>query len=178
MAQKKTPSKKVAKKKQVVRKKMPLYLKIGIVLAVGIIGFLVYRTCVNRYNVSLLDKAEAKMRELPIPPADYTTYERLCSFKSVKFGGAGSPICRIQRVDKYINEQPGLVDKYIKTLRDNSTGAVITSETLGTSYIQVAGMIPKVDCFGAVSEPQNDSEVTIVTTTCQKRTTFQLYPES
>lgn len=88
----------------------PWYVKVGIITTLLLVSFFVFKTCLNTYNVSVLDKAEVKMRQLNTPKADHTLYERSCSPPNRKFGSLGfdygQSTCRVVRADIFFNKTP------------------------------------------------------------------------
>lgn len=192
----KNTSKKSAKKKNSFFKKissLKWYTKLFLLIAVSLLLFLAFKEGVNRYNISLLDQAETKMRAMDLPEADHTEYKRSCSFRSVKFGSAGSPMCHIQRIDTY--DTGNDLDKAIKLLKDylikiESTDAFLPDEDLkkklesSTEYnIPVKNLVDGLRCGHLVNYAPDYSTTFIdhhylrVATNCSRRFMFQTYPE-
>ena len=96
---------------------------------------------VFKYNISLLDQAETKMRAMDLPEADHTEYKRSCSFRSVKFGSAGSPMCDVQRRDKYVSRSDEEVLKKIETImanqRSDTTIVQLKEDIENTSFLKM-----------------------------------------
>ncbi len=190
----KNTSKKSAKKKNSFFKKMSSlkwYTKLLLLITVSLLAFLVFKEGVNRYNISLLDQAETKMRAMDLPKADHTEYKRSCSFRSVKFGSAGSPMCDVQRRDKYVSRSDEEVLKKIETImanqRSDTTIVQLKEDIENTSFLKMEPgfNIEGLYCSQQLSYSKISFEVTesnnsldlLLTTTCGRRFLFQTYPE-
>lgn len=205
----KNTTKKSSKKKNSFFKKvssLKWYTKLILLALVVALAFLTFKEGVNRYNISLLDKAEAKMRQMDVPEADYTEYRRSCSFKSVKFGSAGSPNCRVTRTDVYNLEtgEQGMdtAKRYIDQTRarypDNSANYVSDMDFAtklplsidSSPTVTLRSMQNSLNCYTntRVSDSLPISsqdhvlagegyEYLIATTSCYKTFFFQTYPE-
>lgn len=205
----KNTSKKSAKKKNSFFKKissLKWYTKLFLLIAVILLLFLAFKEGVNRYNISLLDQAETKMRAMDLPEADHTEYKRSCSFRSVKFGSAGSPNCDVWRTDIFNTKDVGesyevsrdYLDHY-KTQYSDST-LNYTNEldftkrlTMGVDEnptVVIAGMQEGLKCYvnagiesklpnsiESYGELDGDAGYLIITTSCYKKFMFQTYPE-
>lgn len=204
----KNTTKKSSKKKNGFFKKissLKWYTKLVLLALVVALVFLTFKESVNSYNISLLDKAEAKMRQMDVPEADYTEYRRSCSFKSVKFGSTGSPNCDVWRTDIYdarsFEESYGLSIDYLnqyKKIYPNSN-ANYTTEADITQRLKMAvdesptlivsGMQEGLDCYvnAGIDDKLPTSldwqgasynkEFLIITTSCYRKFLFQTYPE-
>lgn len=171
------------------------YKKLVLSSAIVLMAFFLFKLCVNTYNISLLNKAEAKIRELNLPPADRTSYSRSCSFRSVKFGGAGSPNCDISRTDTFFNknmqEGASIGKAYLAEFSGLYPGMQSnfkTTEGFIQSFAGFAGSNPSVreislqkglKCytnFGFFEKEKNRTDL-VATISCYKEFLFQTYPE-
>ena len=205
----KNTSKKVSNKKLNLFQKLlktKWYIKALLILTVVILGFLIFKKCMNTYNISLLDKAEAKMRQMDLPKADSTEYRRSCSFRSVKFGGAGSPNCHLQRIDTFKIEtlEEGILKAaaYLNQYKSQYPYKSFKNENLeelknnirenidNAPYLEINSMQKGLRCYVVTrvdnETPQNtlslesansDQFFLIASTTCSRRFMFQTYPE-
>lgn len=179
------------------------YTKVAIVALFAVIGFFIFKFSVNTYNVYLLDNAEVKMRQLDFPKAQKTEYRRSCSFRSVKFGPAGSPRCSVYRVDRYVmadsKEAAHLVSEtreYISSAykisgsnedKDKSLSLLVKdNDSLTLEYEKFS---PNLVCYTVfrfnnaktanLSQELKTDEIYLrMVTSCYKDMQFQIYPES
>lgn len=195
----KNTSKKASKKQTSTLQKLKTsswYVKGLVMILIGILGFQIFKYGVNAYNISLLDKAEEKMRQMDLPKADTTEYKRSCSFRSVKFGSAGSPNCHIQRIDTYdvgndINVATDTLRLYLEKI--NSTDSRLSHEELraklvsSTEYNISDNRFPEgLKCGQYISFSPNYSssdydvnyEYLVIANNCSRRFMFQTYPEN
>lgn len=82
-------------------KKTKWYVLLPVIIIIALLLNLVYKKAMTKYDISLLDKAETKLRALDLPKANKTIYKRSCSVRSVKFQDPGKPRCGIERADIY-----------------------------------------------------------------------------
>jgi hypothetical protein len=205
----KNTSKKSAEKKNSFFKKissLKWYSKLLLLIAVSLLLFLTFKESVNRYNISLLDQAEAKMRQMNVPEADHTVYRRSCSFKSVKFGSAGSPNCRVTRTDvynlktgeqgtdaarAYINQaRSDYPDSSVNYVSDTDFATRLALSIDSSPTVNLRSMQDSLNCYtntrvsdnlptssqGYVSAGEGYGYL-IATTSCYKVFFFQTYPE-
>lgn len=183
------------------------FAKLAIVLGALLLGFVIFKICMNSYNISLLDKAEDKMRAMNLPKADKTIYRRSCSYRSVKFGGAGSPKCNIQKIDiyrstsasddiqmtqeyleNYVNQ--GFILPYGKSLDSSYINENLHKSVDSAPSIMSDSWVNGLKCnVVAMNEDKNidpeiGSELTpgnngylVFSTSCSRRFMFQTYPE-
>lgn len=200
----------MAKKKQTAQSKIAnskWYIKLGLLIILLIACFQLFKFMMNTYNISLLNKAETKMKALKLPKSDYTEYNRSCSFRSVKFSGAGSPNCDVIRRDTFFNTNEyqayrigeAYQKEILKNYQAQSVGfkdkdsfaqgfSGIESERNSIQGISLQnGLIcytvfgiktPEVLNFILKNPPRVDSSSNLlVTTSCYRRFMFQTYPE-
>jgi hypothetical protein len=161
---------------------------------------------VNNYNVSLLDRAEIKIRNLGTPKATRTLLQRTCNFRSVKLSNPGSPICDILKYDIYAllndGDRVNIAKEYvdiIKTKYPNSTLRINDEKTFDEALNQsIDGVVldinalqPGLECYtklkvvgGSSIESifnkklmPEKSKALLALTSCYKEFMFQTYPE-
>jgi hypothetical protein len=195
----KNTSKKNPKRKQNILHKIissKWYIKLILIIAVGILGFLIFKNCVNTYNISLLDKAETKMRQMDLPKADHTEYKRSCSFRSVKFGGAGSPICDVWRTDIFeisdIQTQKQVAKQYLNIYKEKFPNSKLNYNNDSefnkniedggdrVPHIYINNIQKGLKCYSRADIDKHDTlnrSILKLTTSCYKTFMFQTYPE-
>lgn len=186
--------------------RLPWYIKIATISLAVVGGFFIFKFAVNTYNISLLDKAEAKIGELDLPKADHTTHQRSCSFRSVKFGGAGSPNCRVTRSDVFLNKNTGsarrIIDQYLTVIPEKFPDTEVSKRAHGDfvegfsrlgiyeKSIEAFPLQKGLKCHQSYSLEEGellnritgtslrkDSSNLFINTSCYRRFMFQTYPE-
>jgi len=91
-----TKSPKKGEQKTGIFKKYVTLKNVVIAIILLIAAFQAYKYLVDQYNIRLLDRAEAKMRQIDFPGDVEPVIERYCSERSVKFGSPGRPNCGVR----------------------------------------------------------------------------------
>ena len=159
-------------------------LKKLIILAVALyVGFIAYNVGVDRYNVSLLNKAEAKMSQLDFPGGEKGEIERYCSERSVKFGSPGKPACGVgHRLEVDYRDNLELEDQttgYLDVL-NNQKVTLLERRTDGINhYYSVGGLSESLDCSlsNVITTDSTDKSLShVFYLYCQKDFQSRLYP--
>lgn len=183
------------------------YTKVLTVILIVIVANQAYKFGVNTYNTSLFNSAQEKMQALSVPKADYTTYQRSCSFRSVKFGSSGPPNCAVIKRDVFFTDDDKKMAEIGMGYRSELLAKLPAAEA---NFINAKEFIdlfennilydPKIElksfhgalsCYSGFSKLTNESisdtlkkttgthegSNLTVTTACYKRVAFQLYPE-
>ncbi|MCB9822860.1 hypothetical protein H6800_01130 [Candidatus Nomurabacteria bacterium] len=179
---KKSTVKSVTKSKSSHAPKIRWYVWVLIGLILVILCNLAYKNVATRRDVALLDKAEAKMRQLDFPGGKEGEIERYCSEKSVKFGSPGKPSCGVS-----ITSTPPASN----TIGNSNTESTIRSISMSgadveqyrndkdRAYYNITGYVDGLKCYmGDVLVKDYTSNVTIqdLTLYCQKEFQTKVYP--
>lgn len=150
-------------------------LKKLIILAVALyVGFIAYNVGVDRYNVSLLNKAEAKMSQLDFPGGKKGEIERYCSEKSVKFGSPGKPTCGVGMSLRYVDTM-----NYAQIFSSlYKTGSNVKYDNKNTSYsfYTVENFQDNLNCNLSLKTTARVLETDTLYLYCQKKFQSKLYP--
>lgn len=159
-------------------------LKKLIILAVALyVGFIAYNVGVDRYNVSLLNKAEEKMRQLDFPGGEKGVIERYCSERSVKFGSPGKPACGVgYRLELDYKDSQEIEDQtavFLDALENQSITSLERRTDGINHYYSIGGVSESLDCSLSnviISDDKDKSLNHVLYLYCQKDFQSKLYP--
>lgn len=181
---KKTAAKKKPQKLRFIDrlKRIPWYGWIIIAVVLVFSALQIYKYAATKHDIALLDKAEAKMRQIEFPAGGTKTFSRSCSIKSVKYGSPGRPVCGTTVTVVYPKSTT------ISNRNTESFKVAAKNEGFKLSayrnesdkvYYNMQDLDDDLDCYAGDVLSTNyavNSEEQNIFITCQKKFWKQLYP--